>query len=63
MAEELVAQREVRDWALPDWDACAQALSEVYDDVRNDILINRPKVRPPLDSILQWHSATKARRR
>jgi glycosyltransferase involved in cell wall biosynthesis len=33
MAEELEANREVPDLALPDWDACAQALSEVYRDV------------------------------
>lgn len=34
MAEELEAHREVPDLALPDWDACAQALSDVYRDVR-----------------------------
>ncbi|TIX16324.1 MAG: glycosyltransferase family 4 protein, partial [Mesorhizobium sp.] len=30
MAEELEAHREVPDLALPDWDACAQKLSDVY---------------------------------
>ena len=33
MAEELSAPREVPNLDLPDWDACAQALSEVYGDV------------------------------
>ena len=33
MAEELSARRIVPDLALPDWDACAQTLSEIYRDV------------------------------
>jgi glycosyltransferase involved in cell wall biosynthesis len=63
MAEELEAQRAVPDWALPDWDDCAQALSEVYDDVYNDILSSRSKGRVPLGGILSWPPETKARRR
>jgi hypothetical protein len=63
MAEELEAQRAVPDWALPDWDDCAQTLSEVYDDVYNDILSSRFRNRPPLGGILSWPPETKARRR
>lgn len=33
MAEELEAPRQIPDLPLPDWDACAQALSDVYRDV------------------------------
>jgi glycosyltransferase involved in cell wall biosynthesis len=36
MAEELLVRREIIDLVLPDWDACAQALSEVYRDVLDD---------------------------
>jgi glycosyltransferase involved in cell wall biosynthesis len=63
MAEELEAQRVVPDWALPDWDDCAQALSEVYDDVHNDILSSRSRRGVPLDNVLSWPPETKARRR
>jgi glycosyltransferase involved in cell wall biosynthesis len=35
IAEELEARREIPDLTLPDWDDCAQSLSEVYDDVWN----------------------------
>jgi glycosyltransferase involved in cell wall biosynthesis len=41
MADELEAHRQVPDWALPDWDDCTQALSEVYDDVFNSRLMRR----------------------
>ncbi len=41
MADELEAHRQVPDWALPDWDDCTQALSEVYDDVFNSRLMCR----------------------
>lgn len=63
MAEELEARREVPDLALPDWDACAQTLSEVYDDIHNDILISRSGRRLSLGSIPSWLPATKVRRR
>ncbi|MDX8493044.1 glycosyltransferase family 4 protein [Mesorhizobium sp. VK22B] len=33
MADELEGHRQVPDLALPDWDACAQALSDLYCDV------------------------------
>jgi glycosyltransferase involved in cell wall biosynthesis len=42
MADELESRRHVPDWALPDWDDCTQALSEVYDDVFNSRLMRRP---------------------
>jgi glycosyltransferase involved in cell wall biosynthesis len=41
MADELQARRQVRDLALPDWDDCAQALDEVYEDVVNSRRMNR----------------------
>jgi glycosyltransferase involved in cell wall biosynthesis len=41
MADELKVRRLIPDMALPDWDDCAQALSEVYDDVFNDRLTRR----------------------
>jgi glycosyltransferase involved in cell wall biosynthesis len=41
MADELEARRQVPDLALPDWDDCTQALSEVYDDVVNSRLVSR----------------------
>jgi glycosyltransferase involved in cell wall biosynthesis len=41
MADELEACRQIPDLALPDWDDCAQALSEVYDDVVNSRLVSR----------------------
>jgi len=63
MAEELEAQRDVPDWALPDWDACARTLSDVYDDVHNDVLSRRSRHRLSLDGIPSWPPATKARRR
>lgn len=45
IAEELKAHRRVPDLALPDWEDCAQALSEVYDDVFNSRLISHPSPR------------------
>ncbi|WP_166303244.1 glycosyltransferase family 4 protein [Bradyrhizobium sp. 2S1] len=57
MAEELAAQREIPDLALPDWDACAQALSDVYRDVAG----NRSTVSLPLDDALSLRSVTRAR--
>jgi glycosyltransferase involved in cell wall biosynthesis len=56
MAEEMEAQREVPDLALPDWDACAQALSDVY----RDVLGNRSTVRLPPGGVLPWSPATGA---
>jgi glycosyltransferase involved in cell wall biosynthesis len=49
IAEELEARREIPDLALPDWDDCAQSLSELYDDVLNSQLIGRltPGSMPP----------------
>jgi glycosyltransferase involved in cell wall biosynthesis len=41
IAEELEARREVPDLTLPDWDDCAQSLSEVYDNVWNSWLTSR----------------------
>ncbi|MER8406066.1 glycosyltransferase family 4 protein [Mesorhizobium sp. M1307] len=54
MAEELEAHREVPDLALPDWDACARALSDVYCDV----LSSRSMVRLPPGSVMSWPPAT-----
>ncbi len=45
IADELEAGRQVPDLALPDWDDCAQKLSEVYDDVFNSRLVSRPAPR------------------
>ncbi|RVB77910.1 MULTISPECIES: glycosyltransferase family 4 protein [unclassified Mesorhizobium] len=56
MAEELEAHREVPDLALPDWDACAQALSDVYCDV----LSSRSRVRLPPDGVMSRPPATGA---
>lgn len=42
IAEELEARREIPDLTLPDWDDCAQSLSEVYDDVWNNRSTSRP---------------------
>jgi glycosyltransferase involved in cell wall biosynthesis len=54
MAEELAARRVVPDLALPDWDACAQTLSEIY----RDMLCNRLKARLPPDRAMpSWTSA------
>jgi glycosyltransferase involved in cell wall biosynthesis len=41
IAEELETRREIPDLTLPDWDDCAQSLSEVYDDVWNRRLTSR----------------------
>jgi glycosyltransferase involved in cell wall biosynthesis len=41
IAEELEARRQIPDLTLPDWDDCAQSLSEVYDDVWNRRLTSR----------------------
>lgn len=56
MAEELEAHRQVPDLALPDWDACAQALCDVY----RDVLGGRSKVRLPPGGMLPWSPATGA---
>ncbi|MER9558850.1 glycosyltransferase family 4 protein [Mesorhizobium sp. M0323] len=56
MAEELEADRQVPDLALPDWDACAHALSQVYCDV----LSSRSKVRLPPGGVTSWPPATRA---
>lgn len=56
MAEELEANREVPDLALPDWDACAQALSEVY----RDVLGSRSTVRLRPGGGLPWSAETGA---
>jgi glycosyltransferase involved in cell wall biosynthesis len=56
MAEELRAHREVPDLALPDWDACAQALNDVYCEV----LSSRSTVRLPSGGVKSWPPATRA---
>jgi glycosyltransferase involved in cell wall biosynthesis len=56
MAEELQDHREIPDLALPDWDACAQALSDVYYDV----LGSRSTVRLPPGGVMSWPPATGA---
>jgi glycosyltransferase involved in cell wall biosynthesis len=58
MAEELEAHREVPALVLPDWDACAQALSDVYCDV----LGSQSTVRLPPGGVLPWSSAKGAQR-
>ncbi len=58
MADELETHREIPDLALPDWDACAQALSDVY----HDVLSSQSTVRLPPDSVLPWPSTTRAQR-
>ncbi|TPL43625.1 glycosyltransferase family 4 protein [Mesorhizobium sp. B2-4-6] len=55
MAEELEAHREVPDLALPDWDACAQALSDVYCNV----LGSRSTVRSAPGGVTSWPPATR----
>jgi glycosyltransferase involved in cell wall biosynthesis len=47
MANELEARRQIPDMALPDWDDCTQALSEVYDDVFNTRLMRRAPPKDP----------------
>lgn len=56
MAQELEAHREVPNLALPDWDACAQALSDVYCDV----VSSRSRVRLPPDGVMSRPPATGA---
>lgn len=56
MAEELEAHREVPDLALPDWDACAQKLSDVYCDV----LSSRSAARLTPGGVMSWPPATGA---
>ncbi|MER8395586.1 glycosyltransferase family 4 protein [Mesorhizobium sp. M1340] len=56
MAEELEAHRQVPDLALPDWDACAHALSHVYYDV----LGNRSMFRLAPGGVTSWPPATRA---
>ena len=56
MAEELEGHREVPDLALPDWDACAQMLSDVYCDV----LSSRSPVRLAPGGVISWPPATGA---
>jgi glycosyltransferase involved in cell wall biosynthesis len=53
MAEELEAHRDIPDLALPDWDACAQALSDVYCNV----LGGRSTVRSALGGVTSWPPA------
>jgi glycosyltransferase involved in cell wall biosynthesis len=55
MAEELSLRRQVADLELPDWDACAQALNEVYLDVFGE----RTAARLP-PGVLPWPPARKA---
>lgn len=57
MAEALETHREVPDLALPDWDACAQSLSDVY----RDVLGSRSAVRLPPGGAIPWPPATTAR--
>ncbi|CDX43233.1 Glycosyl transferase group 1 [Mesorhizobium sp. SOD10] len=56
MAEELEANRQIPDLALPDWDACAQALSDVY----HDVLGRRSTVNSSPDAVMSWPPATEA---
>ncbi|RWB34844.1 glycosyltransferase family 4 protein [Mesorhizobium sp.] len=56
MAEELEAHREVPDLALPDWDACAQSLNDVYYDV----LGRRSTVRLAPGGVMSWPPVTRA---
>ncbi|MER9228577.1 glycosyltransferase family 4 protein [Mesorhizobium sp. M0437] len=56
MAEELEAHREVPDLALPDWDACARALSDVYCEV----LSSRSTVRLPPGCLMPRAPAAEA---
>lgn len=56
LAGELEAHREVPDLALPDWDACAQALNDVY----RDVLSNRSAVRLPPGGVMSWPRETRA---
>ena len=56
MAEELQAPRQVPDLLLPDWNACAQALSDVYCDVVG----SRSTVRLPPGDVLPWPPVTRA---
>ncbi|MER9637939.1 glycosyltransferase family 4 protein [Mesorhizobium sp. M0228] len=56
MAEELEAHRQVADLALPDWDACAHALSHVY----NDVLGGRSMLRLAPGGVTSWPPATRA---
>jgi glycosyltransferase involved in cell wall biosynthesis len=56
MAEELNNARQMPDLALPDWDACAQALIDVYRDVAD----RRSAVRVPPGDALRWPPATRA---
>jgi glycosyltransferase involved in cell wall biosynthesis len=57
MAEELGARREIPDLVLPDWDACAQALSDVY----HDVLGGRSGIRQPEGGMPLWLPETQAR--
>ncbi|GKQ49671.1 glycosyltransferase family 4 protein [Bradyrhizobium sp. Ce-3] len=57
IAEELQNPRKIADLALPDWDACAQALSDVYRDVAD----NRSTVGLTHDGAIGLRSATRAR--
>jgi glycosyltransferase involved in cell wall biosynthesis len=52
MAEELSAARVVPDLDLPDWEACAQALSEIY----RDVLSRRLARLPPDGTVQSWTS-------
>lgn len=56
MAEQLQANREVPDLALPDWDACAEALSNVYLDV----VRSRSTARLSPGGVMSWPPATGA---
>jgi glycosyltransferase involved in cell wall biosynthesis len=54
MAEELESGRVVPDLELPDWDACAQALNEVY----RDVLSRRLTAHLPPDGVVSsWTPA------
>jgi glycosyltransferase involved in cell wall biosynthesis len=56
MAEELETRRELPDLQLPDWDACAHALSDVY----RDVVASRSTVHTPPGGVLPWPPATRA---
>ncbi|TIW05770.1 MAG: glycosyltransferase family 4 protein [Mesorhizobium sp.] len=55
MADELETRREVPNLALPDWDACAQALNDVYCDV----LVRRSTARSAPRGVTSWPPATR----
>ncbi|PBC06787.1 glycosyltransferase family 4 protein [Mesorhizobium sp. WSM3859] len=56
IAEELEAHRNIPDLALPDWEACAQALSDVY----RNVLGSRSTINLSSDAVMSLPPATEA---